>query len=412
VRIEGADDGMSRMSRREIGAALSLGAIFASRMLGLFMILPVFALYAEHLTDVTPFLAGLAIGAYGLTQALLQIPFGMLSDRFGRKPVIAAGLLIFAVGSVVAALSDSIYGVILGRALQGSGAIAAAVMALAADLTREEHRTKAMALIGTSIGLSFALALVLGPALDAWIGVRGIFGLTAGLAMGGIAVLVFWVPYTSTHGFQPDAEAAPTQLGSVLRDSNLLRLDFGIFALHMVLTATFVVLPLVLRDGVGMAPHSHSLIYLPLLVLSVLAMVPFILFAERRRKLKPVFLGAVAILGLAQLGLFRFQDSLVGLVAMLFLFFTAFNLLEATLPSWVSRVAPADRKGSAMGVYSSSQFLGAFVGGMLGGWVHGRLGTGATFLMGALLVGLWLLVAMGIEAPLLEQSSPQGRGCQ
>jgi predicted MFS family arabinose efflux permease len=390
---------LDKMNPREIRAAFSLSGIFMLRMLGLFLILPVFALYAEHLEGVTPARVGLAIGAYGLTQAILQIPFGMLSDRFGRKPIIVLGLVLFALGSVVAAVSQSIDGVILGRMLQGSGAIAAAVMALAADLTREEQRTKIMAVIGVSIGVSFALALVLAPLLDAWIGVPGIFWMTAVLALAGIAVVYLVVPDPEVTRVHRDAEPVAGQFREVLRDGQLLRLDFGILALHTILTASFVVMPIALRDFAGLPAAQHWAVYLPVLVLSVIAMIPFIILAERHRRMKRVFAGAVLVLGLAQLGLAQFHADLVSLAVMLFVFFTAFNLLEASLPSLVSKTAPPESKGTAMGVYSTSQFLGAFLGGAGGGLVYGALGLEGVFLFCAVVAGVWFLVALSMRNP-------------
>lgn len=387
------------MSATELRATFSLAGIYSLRMLGLFMILPVFALYAEHLEGFTPALAGLAIGIYGMTQALLQIPFGLLSDRLGRKRVIVAGLLLFALGSVVAALADSIWMVILGRAIQGAGAIAAAVMALTADLTREEHRVKAMAVIGMSIGVSFAVAMVAGPLLNTWIGVPGIFWLTALLALGGIAVLLWVVPQPQDSRVHRDAEPIPAQFAAVLGNGELLRLDLGILVLHMILTATFVVLPLVLRDQLGLAAADHWKLYLPVMVGSMLAVLPFIFVAERKRRLKPVFLGAILVLGLAELGLFWLGDDLLALALWVFVFFVAFNLLEASLPSLVAKVAPPDSKGTAMGFYSSSQFLGAFLGGLLGGWLHARYGLQGVFLFCALAAAGWLLLALGMKNP-------------
>ena len=397
--VEQADKQHQGMNPQESRAAFSLAGIYSLRMLGLFLILPVFALYAEHLEGVTPMLVGLAIGAYGLTQALLQIPFGLVSDRIGRKPVILGGLLIFAIGSVVAAMADSIWGVILGRALQGSGAIAAAVMALAADLSRDEHRTKVMAVIGMSIGASFALALVLGPVLNGLIGVPGIFWLTALLALAGMGIVISLVPSPMASQVHSDAEAVPAQFGRVLSNINLLRLDLGIFVLHLIITSLFLAMPLVLRDLIGMEGSSHWMIYLPVLLLSVMFMIPFIVVAERRNKMKSVFLGAVLVLAIAQIGLYLWHDVIVGLALSLLLFFTAFNLLEATLPSIVSKVAPAASKGTAMGVYSSSQFAGAFVGGVAGGWIHGQFGLGGVFLFGATAALVWLVAASGMQKP-------------
>ena len=388
-----------RMSRVEVRAAVSLSVIYSLRMLGLFMILPVFALYAEHLEGATPALTGLAIGAYGITQALLQIPYGLISDRIGRKPVIVAGLLVFALGSMLAAVADSIVMVILGRALQGAGAIAAAVMALTADLTREEHRIKAMAMIGMSIGLSFAVAMIAGPVLDGWIGVPGIFWLTAVLALAGIAVVLVMVPRPVVSRVHREAEAVPAQFGRVLRDKGLLRLDFGILVLHMILTASFVVMPLVLRDEVGLPGSGHWKVYLPVLILSFLAMIPLIIQAERHQRIKPVFLFAVVLVGLAELGLFLLPASLISILLLLFVFFTGFNLLEATLPSLIARQAPPDCRGTAMGFYSSAQFLGAFLGGALGGWIQGAFGLHEVFLFSAGAALLWWLVAVGMERP-------------
>lgn len=380
-------------------AVAGLASIFGLRMLGLFMILPVFSLYADGLAGYSPILLGFAIGAYGLTQALLQIPFGMLSDRIGRKPVIAGGLLVFALGSVVAALSDHIAGVIVGRALQGAGAIAAAVMALTADLTPDEHRTKAMAVIGMSIGLAFFASLIAGPVLGHWVGLAGIFWLTAALALGGLVVLYTIVPAPRESRVHRDAEPVPAQFSRVLRDPQLLRLDLGILLLHLMMTSTFVALPLALRDYAGVTPGSHWQVYLAVLLASVAVMVPFVVLAERRRQMKAVFVGAVAALGLAQLGMAGWHDGLWPLAALLVLYFAAFNILEASLPSLVSRIAPSEGKGTAMGVYSSSQFLGAFAGGLLGGHLLWAWGLTGVFLLNAGVALVWLAAAATMERP-------------
>ena len=352
-----------KMTGLERRATVSLGAIYAVRMLGLFMILPVFSLYAEQLQDVTPLLVGLAIGAYGLTQALFQIPLGMLSDRIGRKPVIIGGLCVFALGSVLAAMSDSIGGVIAGRALQGAGAIAAAVMALAADLTRESQRTKVMAVIGLSIGASFSFALVAGPLFHEWIGVRGIFWLTSALALAAVGLLVAVVPNPVRTRLQRDAQVVSSAIKRVIKDKQLLRLDFGIFVLHMVLTANFVVMPVVLRDQVGLNPSSHWMFYLPVLLVSFIMMLPFVILGEKRRVMKQVMVGAIIVLGLAEISLVFSTTALLSVTLSMLLFFAAFNLLEASLPSLVTKITAPDIKGTSMGVFSSSQFLGAFTGG-------------------------------------------------
>jgi len=387
------------MTRGEQRAAGSLVIIFGFRMAGLFMILPVFALYAGELAHVSPALVGIAIGIYGLTQALFQIPFGMLSDRLGRKPIILGGLILFAVGSVVAALADTIYGVIAGRALQGAGAIAGALMALLADLTRDEHRTKAMTFMGMSIGASFALAMVAGPLINSWVGVPGIFWFTALLAVGGVVVLFTIVPNPLRSSVHRDTEPVWGQFRSVLRDGQLLRLDFGIFVLHLLLTASFVVVPVALQDLAGLAVENHGYLYLVVLGLSVVGMLPMIIVAEKKGLMKPVFLAGVLLIGVAELVLWQWHSSLISIALALLLFFTAFNILEASLPSLISRMVRPDSKGTAMGVYSSSQFLGAFVGGAAGGWLHGQYGIDGVFIAGAGLAAVWLLVASGMRPP-------------
>ncbi len=389
----------SIMSEQEKRASLGLAGIFSMRMLGLFMILPVMALYTEHLDGITPVLLGLSISIYGLTQALLQIPFGLMSDRFGRKKIITIGLLLFLIGSVVAAMSTTIYGIIMGRALQGSGAVAAAIMALAADLTLEQNRTKIMATIGISIGVSFGVAMVLGPVLASFIGLQGIFWFTALLAAAGIFLLYNVVPEAKNIAVHRDAEPIPALMGKVLKDTQLLRLDFGIFCLHLVMTAMFVVLPLLMRGKLGLAAENHWMVYLPVLGLSVVAMVPFIIIAEKKRKMKLVFVSAIATLSLASLGLYLFSGSLWGMVASLFVFFTAFNLLEASLPSLISKIAFAGGKGTAMGVYSSSQFFGAFCGGLMGGLVWSQYGLLDVFLVCAVILFVWFLVALSMKSP-------------
>jgi len=389
----------SGLNPTEKRATLTLASLYSLRMLGLFMILPVFSLYATELEGVTPLLIGIAIGIYGLTQAFLQIPFGLLSDRIGRKPVIIAGLAIFAVGSVVAAMADSIVMVIVGRAIQGAGAIAAAIMALAADVTREEQRSKIMATIGISIGFSFVLSMILGPILNQWVGVPGIFWITALLALIGMALVKFGLPKTVVLRSHRDAGARPSDITSLLRDGQLLLINLSIFTLHFLLTACFVALPLALRDDVGLEAVQHPWIYGPVLIIAMLLMVPFVIIAEKKRRMKTVFTAAVLILAIGELAFMFGFDSITGIIFGLFIFFTAFNVLEATLPSLIAKVASPDNKGSAMGVYSSSQFLGAFFGGTMGGWLYGQVGMEAVFGMCAAIAIVWFLVAATMQSP-------------
>jgi len=389
------DHGLSPLERR---AAVSLAGIFGLRMLGMFLILPVFALYARDLTDDHA-LVGLALGMYGLTQALLLIPFGMASDRWGRKPVILAGLVIFALGSFLAASADDIFTVILGRALQGAGAISAAVTALLADLTREEVRTRAMAIIGSSIGLVFAVSLAAGPVVYDWIGVPGMFALTGVLALGALAVVAFVVPNPGRTAFHSDAEASPARLKDVLRHGGLLRLDWGIFALHAAQMAMFTVVPFALTGAGGLPAQHHWWVYLPVLLLSFALMVPAIIHGEKRGRLKQVFVGAVGLMLLAQIVMALALADFRGVVLALFLYFVAFNILEASLPSLVSKIAPPEAKGTAMGVYNTAQALGLFFGGAAGGWLAHHLGHGAVFVFCAILMAVWLALALGMAPP-------------
>jgi len=345
-------------------------------------------------------LMGLALGVYGVTQALFQIPFGVLSDRFGRKPMIILGLSIFIIGSLVAAFSSSISGVIIGRALQGAGAIAAVVLALTSDLTRENQRTKAMAIIGMSIGLAFLLALVSAPWLEFFIGVKGLFILTAGLALIAMGVIIKVVP-TPQQRRNLEVRAVPAQMLGLLRNKHLIRLDLGIFILHFVLTAMFVVIPIVLLDQLGLETRDQWRVYIPALLASIVFMVPLIMLSSRENMLSPVFLSAICILLFAQCLLMWRPLGVTGMTLCLFFFFWGFNLLEAMLPSIVSRIAPAASKGSAMGVYNTFQFSGVFLGGLSGGVLYGQtvigngvaqqeqLGITAVFSLCALLLVFW-----------------------
>ncbi|MWJ28840.1 MFS transporter [Halomonas sp. ZH2S] len=379
-------------------AISGLAGLYATRMLGLFMVLPVLALYADNLAGATPLLIGVALGIYGLTQAVLQIPFGVLSDRLGRKKMIAIGLLIFLLGSVVAALADSIAGVIVGRALQGSGAVAAAIMALLADQTREQVRTAAMATIGISIGVSFAVAMVLGPWLAAWVGLSGVFWVTAMLALCSLVVLWKWVPAAPRRVRHRDVSMDRKQFKSVIRRPDLWRLDLSIFALHLVLMAIFVVVPFRLLEA-GVALEHHGLAYLGVMGVAFVAMVPLVIVAEKTYRMKAMCLLAITAIMLSLFGLGTPASSGLWLFAWLLIFFTGFNLLEATLPSMISKLAPAGAKGTAMGVYSTSQFLGAFLGGTLGGALAHYGGQDAVFIGSALLSLGWLVAMWKMPPP-------------
>ncbi|KKO49484.1 MFS transporter [Arsukibacterium sp. MJ3] len=392
---------MDQLNTIERRAALALALVFSTRMLGLFMLLPVFALYGTELIGYSPLWIGLAIGAYGLTQAILQIPFGWLSDRIGRHKVMLLGLALFALGSVVAALAESVYLVTFGRILQGAGAIAGAVLALAADLTRDEQRPKVMAIIGASIGLSFALALVAGPLIAKWAGLSGVFWFTAVLACCAMLIVAFLVPKSVNKAPAAETLAIPATLLSMLKHRQLLQLDIGVLMLHLMLTAMFVALP-VLLSQYQLAADQHWQVYLPVLLASFMLMVPMMIIAMRKQQEKGYFLVAICLLIIAMLLAFLATD-LWWLVAALFLFFTGFNFLEASLPAMVSRVAPAGQRGSAMGIYSSSQFFGAFAGGVIGGVVAGQFGYAMVFAVLAAIGLLWLLIAQTMLVPARAQ---------
>ena len=387
---------MTALERRTVG---SLALLYSFRMLGLFMVLPLLALYAADMPGATPAAIGLALGIYGLTQAVLQIPFGWLSDRVGRKPVIVAGLLLFTLGSIIAAMADTVPGIVLGRTLQGAGAIAGTVMALVADLTREEQRTKAMALVGMSIGLSFAIALVLGPAVAAAGGLSAVFWFTAVLAAMGIVIVVVLVPAPpSDAGDHADVGARAGLLGRSLRDVALARLNFGVFTLHFILMACFLVIPGFLEQIAGIDRDLHWRVYLPALLLSIAGMVPLMIIAERGGRPRQMFLFGIALLFTA-LALLGFSSAVPLLFVALWLFFVGFNYLEATLPSLVSKTVFPGGKGTAMGVYSTCQFLGAFAGGALGGWVVQLFGVNALFGLCLALAAAWWMVALPMRAP-------------
>ncbi len=387
------------MEKQELRAAGSLAAVFSVRLLGLFMIYPVFAAYARDLSGANPYLIGEALGIYGLSQGLLQIPFGLLSDRVGRKAMIVFGLILFGIGSAIAAASRSIDGVIIGRALQGAGAVGSVILALVADLTAEENRTKAMAMVGVTIGASFMIALVLGPVVANFVGVSGIFWLMVVLAAAGIAITELLVPTPRRVRVHRDAEAVPALIGAVLRDKELLRLDFGIFALHAMLTANFLVLPALLRSTLGLSSQDQWIVYLPVLLVSVALMLPAIIAAEKYRRMKSVFVGAVGVLLVSQAMLYVDANNLFVMIAALIVFFSAFNVMEASLPSLITKCAPAEAKGTATGVYSSLQFLGIFVGGVVGGYFNQHWSSGGVFALTAATAFVWLVAAATMKQP-------------
>jgi MFS family permease len=387
----------SRMSGGEVRASVSLALIFALRMLGLFLILPVFAVYAKnHLAGGdNATLVGLALGGMGLAQAFFHVPLGIASDRYGRKPVIVAGMLIFAIGSFVAGSADNIHVAIAGRLLQGVGAVSSAIMALVADTTREEHRTKAMAMVGSSIGVTFAVSLIGAPVLYRWIGMDGIFDLTGILALAAIPVLLFVVPSA------PMVKAESVSFGRVLKDRELMRLNYGVFALHLTQIAVFVVVPGAIVRYVGLPVAEHWKIYLPVMLASFMLMLPPIFIGETRGRMKQVFVGAISLLLLVQLGMWGVLSLPSGsgglLIGLLFAFFVAFNILEASQPSLVSRMAPPAAKGAALGVYNTLQSLGVACGGFVGGWLTQHVSASAVFILAAALTVAWLIIAASMR---------------
>jgi MFS family permease len=394
---------MTPIERR---ASASLASIFALRMLGLFLVLPVFALEARRYPGgEDPVWLGLAMGIYGLTQGLLQLPFGMASDRFGRKRVIVLGLVIFALGSFWAAAATDLMGLLLGRSLQGAGAVSAAVTALLADLTRDEVRTKAMALVGGSIGLMFALSLVVSPLLTTWIGLPGLFWLTGILALLGVAMVIWGAPPAPV----PVTGQGRGRVRDVLAHADLMRLNVGVFVLHAVQLAMWVAVPALLVQA-GLQTAQHWQVYLPAVLLSFLFL--GVVFAmERRGHLRQVFLFSIALMTLVEAGLLvqsAGTTSLIAMALLLFVFFCGFNALEATQPSLASRIAPRAMRGTAMGVYNTLQSLGFFVGGLAGGWLVKSWGTPVLFLCCGLALLVWLFVAWGMQTP--SRTAPVNQG--
>jgi len=384
------------MSRTEIRASASLASIFALRMLGLFLILPVFAEHGKTMSGGDNIaMVGLAMGIYGLAQAFCQIPFGIASDRYGRKPVIVTGLVMFAIGAVVAALASDILWVVVGRALQGAGAISAAITALIADATREQHRTKAMAMVGGSIGLTFAASMVGAPLLYQAIGMSGIFWLTGLLAVAAIGVVLYVVPAV------PVIKTRRVALPEVLKNLELMRLNVGVFVLHLTQVAIFVVVPAALVEALDLPLASHWKVYLPVVLASFILMLPPIFIGEKLGKIKQVFVAAIIMLLFVQLGLWWWLAQpghhSWWLVVLLLAFFIAFNILEASQPSLVSRIAPPAAKGTALGVYNTLQSLGLFCGGVVGGWLVQHVDRAAVFQVGAGLTMVWLIMAINMK---------------
>ena len=382
----------------------TIALVFALRMLGLFMILPIFSHYVSAMPGATALSVGWAFGAYGLTQALLQIPLGLASDRFGRKLILLLGLSVFLVGSLVAAMAHSVTTIIVGRALQGAGAIGSTLLALLADLTAEEQRTRAMASIGMTIGFSFILALFLGPILSHWFGLSGLFWLMCGFAICGMSLVWFCLPTPARAFHHLDIQTTLSQCLPLLNDPSLRVLNFSIFSLHALLTLLFMVVPNQIAS-IGLSHQKAALVvYLPALLSSALLLFPLVILAEKKRRMKELFLGSISLLGLCIALLWQWSNSIVHLVITLGAFFTAFNLLEACLPSWVSKVAPLRSKGSAIGLYSSCQFLGIFVGGIVGGWCLSGGNVSILFMVSVGLVSLWLLLALWLAAPQYVQT--------
>jgi len=386
------------MNSVEKRAILGVGGIFALRMIGLFMIVPVFSVYGDNYAHATPFLIGLAVGIYGLGQAIFQIPMSLAADKFPRKPIIFLGLILFAIGGIIAANATDIYEVIIGRALAGSGAVSAVLMALLADVTREEMRTKAMATMGLTIATSIMLAFAFGPLLVGSLGISGLFWLTSGFAV--LAMLLLFVVPTPLRVLKHnlDNKSIGQQLASVLKIGDLNRLHIGIFALHLTMTAIFVILPHQLSEVMGLSVRQQGLVYLPLLFIGFAVAIPFIIIAEKKRKMRQVFLGAIALMTAALALLALGSQVGVGIILGLLLYFMGFNLLEATIPSWISKRAPVANKATAMGLNSSSQFFGAFVGGAMGGLLLTQPNLLAWGIL-ALIMGAALLIIIPIAQP-------------
>jgi len=389
---------LEKMNLLEKRASWSLATVMSLRMLGLFMVLPLFSLYAHQLQGATPFLIGLALGIYGLTQGLLQIPFGMLSDHFGRRKIITIGLILFALGSIIAALSHSITSMVIGRALQGAGAVGSTIMAMIADLTRPAQRTKAMAIAGITIGMSFTLAIMLGPLLASCFSESGLFWLAVAMSLVAILILFTLVPVPEHSTFHSETEPELAQFSTLLAHPLLSLLYISIFFLHAIFTATFVVVPISLDKLAGLNGHKQWLLYLPLMLIAFTLSIFVIINAEKKKQLKQYFLAAISLLGIAELLWWLDAKNLFISGISLLLFLTAFSVLEAFLPSLVSKTAPPSRKGTALGIYSCSQFLGIFAGGTLGGWLYGVWNLSAVYLLCVIMVLVWVSISTRIKS--------------
>lgn len=386
------------MYKNEFKTTAYISLIYCFRMIGLFIIFPIFSLYINHLNDATPFLIGLALGVYGLTQAMLQIILSICSDKYGRKPVIFFGLILFIIGSIIAALSTSIYGIIIGRAIQGAGAISSTLSALVADSTKEENRLKAMSLVGMSIGFSFLIAMMISSILNSMIGLSGIFWLTA--VFGFISMIMLSkIPTPKSSSFHHEGKTVFALLKNVISHKELLKLNYGIFSLHACLTALFIVIPPILTNILEVKADYQWLIYLPVLIISFAIMFPFVMIAEVKRKMRSYFIIAVAILSVS-LGLLALgYNHVIILSVLLTFFFAAFTFLESCLPSLVSKLAPVGSKGTAMGVFSSCQFFGIFIGGVVGGIVYHQYQISGVLCLCLAICILWLIVSIMMAEP-------------
>ena len=393
------------MNSVEKRAILGVGGIFALRMIGLFMIVPVFSVYGDNYAHATPFLIGLAVGIYGLGQAIFQIPMSLAADKFPRKPIIFLGLVLFAIGGIIAANATDIYEVIIGRALAGSGAVSAVLMALLADVTREEMRTKAMATMGLTIATSIMLAFAFGPLLVGSLGISGLFWLTAGFAVLAMLLLLFVPTPLRVLKHNLDNKSIGQQLATVLKIGDLNRLHIGIFALHLTMTAIFVILPHQLNDVLGLSVRQQGLVYLPLLFIGFAVAIPFIIIAEKKRKMRQVFLAAIALMTVALALLALGGQVGIGIILGLLLYFMGFNLLEATIPSWISKRAPVANKATAMGLNSSSQFFGAFVGGAMGGLLLSQTNLLAWGILAIIMAASLLLIIPIADPPYLSSTT-------